>query len=168
MIITVGRKPFVGAVVDNVKDLHCGAINVDATRIKFETDGARKTTKRTPRDDDAVWSDKNSGMKKENSLYADADPRGRFPANLILQHIDGCKFDGFKTVKGNRKDTRPNGDGGRADKSQWRFRPTDQTKRGFSDADGNEKVANWICVEGCPIAKLETQSGVSRYFKVLK
>ena len=75
-----------GAVVDNVKNLHCGAINVDASRIKFETNGERKTTKRTPRDDDAVWSDKNSGMKKENSLYADADPRGRFPANLILQH----------------------------------------------------------------------------------
>ena len=73
-----------GAVVDNVQDLHCGAINVDVSRIKFETDGLRKTTKRTPRDDDAVWSDKNSGMKKENSLYADADPRGRFPSNVLI------------------------------------------------------------------------------------
>lgn len=100
MIITIGRKPFVGAVVDNVKDLHCGAINVDASRIKFETNGARKTTKRTPRDDDAVWSDKNSGMKKENSLYADADPRGRFPANLILQHT--TVFDGQNGIGASR------------------------------------------------------------------
>lgn len=84
MIITIGRKPFEGTVTDNVKDLHCGAINIDSCRIKFETDGTRKETKRTPRDDDAVWSDKNSGMKKENSLYADADPRGRFPANVLL------------------------------------------------------------------------------------
>lgn len=84
MIITIGRKPFVGTVVGTVKDTHCGAINVDASRIKFETDGSRKITKRTPRDDEAVWTDKNSGMKKENSLYADADPRGRFPANVVL------------------------------------------------------------------------------------
>ena len=93
MIITIGRKPFVGAVVDNVRDLHCGAINVDASRIKFETDGARKTTKRTPREDDAVWSDKNSGMKKENSLYADADPRGRFPANVFITENTGAILD---------------------------------------------------------------------------
>ena len=86
MIITVCRKPFEGSATDNVLRNNCGVINVDASRIKFETDGSRKTTKRTPRDDDAVWSDKNSGMEKENSLYADADPRGRFPSNLILQH----------------------------------------------------------------------------------
>ena len=85
MIITIGRKPFVGSAIDNVQSNGCAAINIDSCRIKFETDGERKTTKRTPRDDDAVWSDKNSGMKKENSLYADADPRGRFPANFILQ-----------------------------------------------------------------------------------
>jgi len=84
MIITVGRKPFSGTVADNVGSYGCGGINIDASRIKFETDGARKITKRTPRDDDAVWSDKNSGMKKENSLYADADPKGRFPSNLII------------------------------------------------------------------------------------
>jgi len=28
------------------------------------------------------------------------------------------------------------------------------------DAEGNETVANWICVEGCPIAELDKQSGV--------
>lgn len=84
MIITVGRKPFKGSATDNVGGVGCGAINIDACRIKFETDGSRKETKRTPRDDDAVWSDKNSGMKKENSLYADADPKGRFPSNVIL------------------------------------------------------------------------------------
>ena len=93
MIITIGRKPFGGAVIDNVKDIHCGAINIDSCRIKFETNGARKTTKRTPRDDDAVWSDKNSGMKKENSLYADADPRGRFPANVIISKEVGVLLD---------------------------------------------------------------------------
>lgn len=84
MIITIGRKPFKGAVIDNVMKNHCGGINIDPCRITFQTDGVRKETKRTPRDDTAVWTDKNSGMKKENSLYADADPRGRFPANVLF------------------------------------------------------------------------------------
>ena len=84
MIVTLARKPFGGSAIDNIKSVHCGAINVDSCRITFENDGTRKQTKRTPRDDDAVWSDKNSGMKKENSVYADADPKGRFPANIVL------------------------------------------------------------------------------------
>ena len=28
------------------------------------------------------------------------------------------------------------------------------------DKDGKETVANWICVEGCPVARLDEQSGV--------
>ena len=84
MIVTLARKPFGGSAIDNIKSVHCGAINVDSCRIPFENDGTRKETKRTPRDDDAVWSDKNSGMKKENSRYADADPKGRFPSNVLL------------------------------------------------------------------------------------
>jgi predicted dehydrogenase len=30
---------------------------------------------------------------------------------------------------------------------------------GYSDAHGKETVANWICVEGCPVAALDEQSG---------
>lgn len=84
MIITVCRKPFSGSATDNVSSVGCGAINIDSCRITFETDGKRKETKRTPREDRGVWTDKNSGMKKENSVYADADPKGRFPANVVL------------------------------------------------------------------------------------
>ena len=31
---------------------------------------------------------------------------------------------------------------------------------GHGDTDGNETVANWICVEGCPVKALDEQSGV--------
>jgi hypothetical protein len=31
---------------------------------------------------------------------------------------------------------------------------------GFVDDDGNETVANWVCVEGCPVAALDNQSGI--------
>ena len=43
----------------------------------------RKTTNRKSRSKDGVWTDGNSGMKAEGSQFADADPKGRFPANVI-------------------------------------------------------------------------------------
>ena len=43
----------------------------------------RKTTKRKSRSDNGVWTNKNSGMKAEGAHYADADPKGRFPANVM-------------------------------------------------------------------------------------
>tara|TARA_B100000287_G_C20042655_1_gene547106 strand:+ start:25 stop:459 length:435 start_codon:yes stop_codon:yes gene_type:complete len=86
MIITVCRKVFKNTVIENIKASYCGAINIDSCRISFQTDGKRKKTKRTPREDNGVWTDSNSGMKKENSVYADADPKGRFPANFIVNY----------------------------------------------------------------------------------
>ena len=31
----------------------------------------------------------------------------------------------------------------------------------YADKDGKESVANWICADGCPVAALDGQSGVS-------
>ena len=43
----------------------------------------RKKVVRKSRDKNGVWTDDNSGMKAEGSEYADADPRGRFPSNVM-------------------------------------------------------------------------------------
>ena len=47
------------------------------------TGAKRKTTVRKSRDDNNVWTDNNSGMKQEDNHFADADPRGRYPANVM-------------------------------------------------------------------------------------
>ena len=47
------------------------------------TGAKRKTTVRKSRDSGNVWTDDNSGMKQEDNHFADADPRGRFPANVM-------------------------------------------------------------------------------------
>lgn len=101
------------------------------------------------------------GGHKPISWRESAFPQGRWPANLILSHMPGCHCLGSAKVKGNRTDTRPEGDGGREDRTQWRFRPTEQTKRGYSDDDGQETVDSWDCVEGCPVAALDEQSGIT-------
>ena len=43
----------------------------------------RKTTNRKPRTDDSVFNNGNSSFRAEKTIYADADPRGRFPANVM-------------------------------------------------------------------------------------
>ncbi len=52
------------------------------------TGAKRKTTVRKSRDDGNVWTDDNSGMKQEDNHFADADPRGRFPANVMHDGSD--------------------------------------------------------------------------------
>ena len=48
----------------------------------------RKKVVRKSRSEDGVWTDGNSGMKAEGTQYADADPRGRFPANVMHDGSD--------------------------------------------------------------------------------
>ena len=84
--IVMARKPLSEkSIVDNVLKHGTGAINIDGCRIEGnEANGAeRKTANRKSRSEDGVWTDNNSGMKQEDNHFADADPRGRFPANLM-------------------------------------------------------------------------------------
>ena len=51
----------------------------------------RKKVIRKSRDEKGVWTNDNSGMKAEGSEYADADPRGRFPSNIMHDGSDSIK-----------------------------------------------------------------------------
>ena len=78
------------SIKDNVLKHGTGAINIDGCRIEGnEANGAeRKTANRKSRSEDGVWTDNNSGMKQEDNHFADADPRGRFPANVMHDGSD--------------------------------------------------------------------------------
>ena len=52
------------------------------------TGAKRKKVVRKSRNESGVWTDGNSGMKAEGTQYADADPRGRFPANVMHDGSD--------------------------------------------------------------------------------
>ena len=82
--IVMARKPLEGTNVDNVLKYGTGGINIDGCRIQGDdTGGERKITTRKSRDENNVWTDENSGMKQEENHFADADPKGRYPANLM-------------------------------------------------------------------------------------
>lgn len=89
--IVMARKPLSEkSIADNVLKHRTGGINIDGCRIEGnEANGAeRKTANRKSRSEDGVWTDNNSGMKQEDNHFADADPRGRFPANVMHDGSD--------------------------------------------------------------------------------
>ena len=59
------------------------AIGIDKLSFGQVSGAERKKVVRKSRSADGVWTDGNSGMKAEGTQYADADPRGRFPANVM-------------------------------------------------------------------------------------
>ena len=81
-------------------------------------------------------------------------PTGRFPANLILQHLDGCQQNGVRKVKGQH------GSGlTQTPARSWKNTSKAGINRvGHADADGTETVANWVCESDCPIRALDAQA----------
>ena len=151
MIVTLVRKPLEGSVITNSIAWGSAGINVDGCRIttaEILTGGGGK-----------LWSHYRDNTEERASPQVNAG-LGRFPANLIMTHLTGCQRLGTVKVKGTRTDTRPEGDGGRKDRTEYRIRPTDQTRRGYSDPDGKESVESWQCVDGCPVKGLDKQSGI--------
>ena len=48
----------------------------------------RKRANRNPRTDESVFNKSTTGFRSETQEFADADPRGRFPANVMHDGLD--------------------------------------------------------------------------------
>ena len=78
---------------------------------------------------------------------------------MILQHLGGCWCDGVKKVKAITGGMKPGSTGAFGKHGVYGTAEGLQNKVEHGDADGKETVANWICVEGCPVRALDGQSG---------
>ena len=67
------------------------AIGIDKLSFGQTENAKRKKVVRKPRNESGVWTDGNSGMKAEGTQYADADPKGRFPSNVMHDGSDVVK-----------------------------------------------------------------------------
>lgn len=152
--IIVARKPLDGGVVDNVQKWGCGAINIEGTRIGTGVD----------RSSGGLGSAKTTFLQPALEKRYERPVGGRWPANLILSHLPGCRFEGTKKVK-------PMGGSGRAGAGGHGFqdqyvggeKQRDGFTGGFVDDDGLEEIDSWQCVEGCPADDLGNQSGNVTY-----
>lgn len=164
-VITVARKPLSGTVAINTMAWGTSGIHIEATRIGTGDNlgGGAYAKNPTPRAGKDIWSGNRKAdtqVFKRGGAGEFQPPSGRWPNNVLLQHLPGCQVAGTVILRSRRSET-PTEDEGRVDRSQWRIRPTPQTSRGYGGEDGTETVEQWACQPGCPIAVLDSQSGVS-------
>ena len=160
--IIMARKPLAGTLASNALAHGCGGLNIDGCRVEHasaEDPAAHQSgvaaTKAKGGTRKGSWCNPN-----DLSGASDVSTRGRWPANVILQHLDGCRCDGIKKVR--TQWGQPTETGNPKNRSVYNggWRAEDKPV-GYADADGKESIANWICEPGCPVAGLDEQSGVS-------
>lgn len=152
--ICLARKPLVGTVAANVAEYGTGGLNIDATRIgtSENLNGGAYAKDGTERHDGTEsWRYKRGGGAEFKQ------PTGRWPANVCLSHAPECREVGTRRVKvvGATAHRKGQGNGGM-------FVPEGSPHPGYRDADGMETVTAWECVESCPVALLDAQSGKSK------
>lgn len=88
--IVLARKPLSeNTVAENVLKWGTGAINIDDCRISHTEE--QKFTNRKQRD--AGWNMENTGLDSTQNITASPSPKGRFPANVILDEEAGKILD---------------------------------------------------------------------------
>ena len=166
MIITIARKPLSeGTVASNVLEHGCGGFNIDATRIPAHARPLREIDpKPTASSVYAGRMKAGTGFDGGSKAVGETN-QGRWPANLILQHLEGCRCDGTKKIKsGNHKYTNPVRQTVRRVYSDFATdyeRPTN-IDISYADVDGTETIPNWLCEPGCPVRALDLQSGSTK------
>ena len=146
--ILVFRKPLEeSTVMAQTLVTGTGALNIDATRIGYQT----RTNSSGPRKERSTMV---KGMVSVTETVIHA--HGRWPANVLLVHSDGCKVVGVKKVPApviNRFDDgmKPFGDGA----------GHSYTSTQTGDADGMEEIQVYECEDGCPVKLLDEQSGIT-------
>jgi hypothetical protein len=153
MIIHVLRKPVVGTVAQNALTHGTGALNIDGCRITTsdKLNGGAYAQKGSERNDG--WR-----MKRDQLAGTFNQPTGRWPANLVLNHLPDCIASGSKTVKAN----------GHA------YGPANRNKGGISttghsgqtglvesvNREENVPASQSACQAQCPVERLDKQSGL--------
>ena len=149
-VIHLLRKPLSeGTVASNTLKHGVGGLNIDTSRISSAGDHMRPFQ---PTNNDREVYGAQTGFQPTNHKG------GRWPANLILQHLDGCKCEGIKKVKGITGGTLSGTTAlGIMNDDGWEPKGVPDIRPWVMD--GKETVANWVCVEGCPVKTLDEQSG---------
>lgn len=163
------RKPIAEpTVTKQVLKTGTGALNIDATRVKHASASDFERHRA------GVEAIKSKGGSMANSWKNSSDlsgandvtPAGRWPANVMLMHRDGCQKVGTKQVAApviNRftDGAKPFGNGA--------GHPYESIQTG--DQDGNETIPTWQCEDGCPVPAVDRScddpEGVSRFFRHL-
>ena len=153
--IHVLRKPCSeGTVAANVLAHGTGAMNIDGCRVG--TGGDKGEWPITPRTSGLLRLLRERGSMAGPMNPATTDQSvGRWPANLMLQHLDGCHMVGTATVLGDSRtsDYSPRQSG------MFNVGQVKSDGRPRGTLHGDQTVPVYDCAPGCPVAALDAQSG---------
>jgi hypothetical protein len=90
--ICVARKPLIGTVVQNIREFGTGAINIDACRIEFIDDKDLKSAT-FGRGTNILGANYVGGTHSTGRTNIEANPQGRFPANVIFDEFTAAILD---------------------------------------------------------------------------
>jgi hypothetical protein len=160
--IVVGRKPLVGTVAANVLAHGTGALNIDGCRVG------------TP----APSLASGHGTARSGGIMGVSTPRdgwentasGRWPANVLLSHAEGCRPVGTREVVTGTAVNRNRPEISEPGAGTIGMLPDNRRAPDVSyGVDGRETVEAWECVPGCPVGELDRQSGgASRFFPTFR
>jgi hypothetical protein len=146
-VVTVARRPCAEpTVTQNVLKRAAGALNIDACRIGTGDGGTREGEETRA----ARYTERGGTNFSPLPGPRGGDARGRWPANLLLQHQPGCRQTGTVRMQGYRINrwtdgAKPFGGGAGHDYD--------------SEQLPDEDVPVWECVGDCSVLALGEQSG---------
>lgn len=171
--IILARKPFKGTVAKNVLEHGTGGINVDGCRISTEDNlsgGAYAKDGSERHDGSENWRYKRDGSAGEFN-----QPKGRWPANVILTHHPECECVGMKIIGSGKAQLSKGECAGGVHDGYVRPNKSSYTHKepGHRKTLGKETLEAWKCHPDCPVGVLDEQSipqmhGASRFFYCAK
>ena len=92
-IITLLRKPLEGSVADNILNHGCGGLNIEGCRVPTldYLNGGAYCGVAHPDRHSGLFTGLRGGGSTGKGEYK--QPTGRWPANFILSHSEGCVLD---------------------------------------------------------------------------
>ena len=168
--ICMARKPMIGTVAKNVLRYGTGGLDVDGCALETADNlngGAYSGGERPNSMMGCTGEAGGTGsMLEAGSARLDPEdfeqPNGRRPKNVLLSHAEGCVCTGVREVKQNG--TIAPGTNAAEGNGSSRVALGDLGARGTWTAHPGEMEA-WECADGCPVAELDRQSGVSKSTK---
>jgi len=156
--IVLARKPLTGAVATNVLKHGTGALNIDGCRVGVGLPVPGGGNGKANHGGRIGGAGGTCGVRPK----VEAHTAGRWPPNVLLTHDARCRCtdtirkktgSGFVSDDTGRK--APGGQLGIFGHADY----GGQKMTCYVDEDGTEPVEVWECVEGCPVAALDAQSG---------
>jgi len=155
-VIHVLRKPLATATVAQSLVRHkTGALHIEACRVGSDTTRGDRYGGKAPQ----------GGGTGHAYVSPHSDPwdvpAGRWPTNLILEHLPECELVGTKRVRVIGAASHQFHHDSRSVVTPFGI---PNSHDGYRGEGGLEEVEDWRCVEGCPVRDLEIPIHPSKFY----